>query len=163
MVMLVSFALAQKFWDDVPLTNVDFAQLMELSCTKSELFRDYRLSVRDVNAMELAFLNLIGWHLHVTNPTYLMFHFELGNVAAVTLNRKDEVKRRVNSERYVVELGAKQLFPSSPRISMRRAWRSGEQEAEKSRQGGGTSSKQKTPWSSEQVCRSMTGGRAILS
>ena len=161
--MLTAFLLAQKFWDDVPLTNLDFAQLMMLATKKSQLFYDYRLTWHDVNAMELAFLGAIDWQLHVPNATYLAFHFELNAVATIICSRPHEALRRINSERYVVELGAKELHVQrdTPRAA-RRKWTPGEQLGEKAKQGGRVAAPG-APLSAEQVCRCLTGGRAVLS
>jgi hypothetical protein len=77
MVMLMALYLAQKSWDDVPLTNKDFAQLLEMASEETYYFSGYECSWQEANHMEMAFLEALDWNVHVTSRTFLTFHYEL--------------------------------------------------------------------------------------
>jgi hypothetical protein len=69
---LISLLVAQKIWDDVPLTNVDFPQLWEMLFPDSQGF-----DIKQLNKMETKFLNMIEWQTHVQRSVYCHFFFEL--------------------------------------------------------------------------------------
>ena len=73
---LISLLVAQKIWDDVPLTNVDFPQLWGM------LFPDAQgFTIKQLNDMERVFLNLIKWQTHVSRSVYCQYYFELRSLA----------------------------------------------------------------------------------
>jgi hypothetical protein len=69
---LISLLVAQKIWDDVPLTNVDFPQLWEMVFPEAQGF-----DIKQLNKMETVFLNMIEWQTHVQRSVYCHFFFEL--------------------------------------------------------------------------------------
>jgi hypothetical protein len=72
MLLLVALLVAQKTWDDVPLTNMDFPKLWLMSSPDSTPF-----SIKHLTCMESEFLRLIDWNTHVAQSTYAQFYFEL--------------------------------------------------------------------------------------
>ena len=66
--------VAQKIWDDVPLTNVDFPTLWNTAFHGAE---PGQINLQDINRMEQLFLELLHYDVHVTRATYAKFYFEL--------------------------------------------------------------------------------------
>jgi hypothetical protein len=75
-IFIVAMLIAQKMWDDVPLTNLDFPQLWSMCAPHSSPFTAVQLS-----HMEFTFIKLIKWEAHVTREVYTQFYYELGALA----------------------------------------------------------------------------------
>jgi hypothetical protein len=73
-VILCAMLVAQKIWDDVPLTNVDFPTLWNTAFHGAE---PGQINLQDINRMEQLFLELLHYDVHVTRATYAKFYFEL--------------------------------------------------------------------------------------
>merc|ERR1719183_2247119 len=78
--------VAQKYWDDTPLRNVDFATAW------SRVQPDERpCPIERVNAMECIFLGALGFDLYVPEQKYDACVAEL--IAVVEMHRHDEARR----------------------------------------------------------------------
>ena len=71
--LLIALLIAQKLFDDVPLTNTDFPRLW------ARLFPEdgEGFTTKQLNGMEHQFLNMIGWNTYVSRAVYCTFYFEL--------------------------------------------------------------------------------------
>mmetsp|Transcript_28178 Transcript_28178/g.90824 ORF Transcript_28178/g.90824 Transcript_28178/m.90824 type:complete len:288 (+) Transcript_28178:277-1140(+) len=70
--LLVAILVAQKFWDDYPLRNIDFTTAWSRVAPN-----EAPLSIKDVNALECIFLGAIGFDLFIHVPQYQSFCNEL--------------------------------------------------------------------------------------
>jgi hypothetical protein len=150
MVILIAMNLAQKSWDDVPLTNVDFPQLLEIASHKTTMFKGYKCSWREVNRMEMEFIKVLNWNIHVTNKTYMTFHYELQETANVTTSHRSKPTRQeqVTTEHHLAKLEAKEYQAPSAQVL---------------RIPGRVPRPLSTPLGCSRKLRHMTGGRAVLS
>ena len=64
-VLLAAMVVAQKVWDDKSLLNVDFT----LICSN--------YSLRDINQLEKAFLEMLQYNVSITTSLYASYYFEL--------------------------------------------------------------------------------------
>jgi hypothetical protein len=67
-VAISALVLAQKVWDDTPLINADFSILYPA------------LTVKDINALERKFLDLLEFKLAVSPSLYAQYYFELRSI-----------------------------------------------------------------------------------
>jgi hypothetical protein len=67
-VSISALVLAQKVWDDTPLINADFSILYPA------------LSVKEINALERKFLDLLEFKLAVSPSLYAQYYFELRSI-----------------------------------------------------------------------------------
>jgi hypothetical protein len=77
-VILCAMLVAQKIWDDVPLSNVDFPTLWNTAFHGAE---PGQINLQDINRMEKLFLELLHYDVHVTRATYTQFYFELHSLS----------------------------------------------------------------------------------
>ena len=77
-VILCAMMVAQKIWDDVPLSNVDFPTLWNTAFHGAE---EGKINLQDINRMEKLFLELLHYDVHVTRATYTQFYFELHSLS----------------------------------------------------------------------------------
>ena len=73
--LLSSLLLAQKMWDDTPLNNSGFSELWR------QIYPSTVIDLQLVNQMELLFLDLLNYDLHIDCATYHGFYFELHALA----------------------------------------------------------------------------------
>ena len=66
--LLAAMIVAQKVWDDKSLLNVDFSVI----CSAYTL--------KDINNLEKAFLDLIEYNVSITASLYASYYFELRTV-----------------------------------------------------------------------------------
>ena len=78
--MLTALMIAQKTWDDIPLSNTDFPKLWHRVCINTKC-REDGLSIGQVNKMWVDFLNLLHFDVHISPRTYFLFFFELRDMA----------------------------------------------------------------------------------
>ena len=64
--------VAQKYWDDRSLKNADFPKVWRYVCKKSE-----RISIQQVNAMEVEFLIALDFDLNVSRQAYISCFIEI--------------------------------------------------------------------------------------
>lgn len=62
---LVAIVVAQKYWDDYPLRNIDFTHAWNRVASN-----EAPLTVADLNNLECAFLGALGFDLFVESPQY---------------------------------------------------------------------------------------------
>jgi hypothetical protein len=110
--LLVALLIAQKMWDDVPLTNCDFPQLWTMVMPHSTPFTGIELS-----RMEVAFIKRIQWEAHVTPAVYTQFYFELRSLAH-RINDKRQLcgfaaRQQTKKELIALEVRTQQSNPSS--------------------------------------------------
>jgi hypothetical protein len=74
-ILMCSLMLAQKIWDDTPLSNVDFPAIWQ------NVYPDEVIDVAVVNRMEKLFLSLLSYDVHVSRTTYTQFYFELRDLS----------------------------------------------------------------------------------
>jgi hypothetical protein len=67
--ILVSFIVASKIWDDDSLENEHFPKAMK------------DVTIKEINAFEKAFLDLIGYDLAVSGPEYAKYYFLMKSLA----------------------------------------------------------------------------------
>lgn len=67
-IVITALVLAQKVWDDTPLINADFSILYPV------------LTVKDINNLELQFLDLLEFKLAVSPSLYAQYYFELRSI-----------------------------------------------------------------------------------
>jgi hypothetical protein len=65
--------VAQKFWDDTPLINSEFLQLLDVG-------RSQHLSTAVLNSLEISFLKSLNFNLAVSRDAYTRTYFELQGV-----------------------------------------------------------------------------------
>jgi hypothetical protein len=99
MLLLVSLLIAQKIWDDIPLTNADFPQLWLMCSPDSTPFTNKHLT-----RMESKFLTLIDWNTHVTPSTYAQFYFELRALSQESMEDSGFAARELKTDRQMNEL-----------------------------------------------------------
>lgn len=97
-VTITALVLAQKVWEDTPLINADFSILYPA------------LNVKEINALERKFLDLLEFKLSVPPSLYAQYYFELRSickesshlqpVSQPTLDRLDGTARVHLSEQY---------------------------------------------------------------
>ena len=74
--LFTALLVAQKMWDDVPLTNTDFPRLWTICAPEADEF-----ALKELNKMEMEFLRILNWQTHVTREVYTQFYFELRALA----------------------------------------------------------------------------------
>ena len=76
--IFIGLLLAQKTWDDIPLTNQEFSVLWHSVCVHTNnTVLPCRILLNLVNRMEEAFLGMIYFDCFVSRRTYFLFFFEL--------------------------------------------------------------------------------------
>jgi hypothetical protein len=78
--MFTGLLLAQKTWDDIPLTNKEFPILWQRVMARTK-FMDCGLPARKLNRMEESFLSMIHFDCFISPRTYTMFFFELRDMS----------------------------------------------------------------------------------
>ena len=78
LITLMSLLLAQKVWDDIPLTNVDFTIIWDETVPGAN---STSLNIKAINIMERSYLELLQYSMHVTASLYAKFYFELRALA----------------------------------------------------------------------------------
>ena len=79
-VVLVGFMIAQKLWDDVPLGNKEFVQILKFNGETCCPERDDKwgsVDVRFLNRVEELFLSSISFDTHIKRKVYIEFMMEL--------------------------------------------------------------------------------------
>ena len=71
-VLLAAMIVAQKVWDDKSLLTVDFSAICEAYSDGPCLW-----TVKDINVLELKFLELVEYNLSITSSLYASYYFEL--------------------------------------------------------------------------------------
>ena len=84
-VILCSMLLAQKLWDDIPLSNTDFPLLWQQAFPGSTA---QEVDLQEVNRMERLFLELLHYDVNVTRATYTQFYFELHSLSQTATETK---------------------------------------------------------------------------
>jgi hypothetical protein len=108
-VMVVGLLMAQKMWDDVPLTNLDFPQLWRICAPHSSPFTALQLS-----HMEFTFMKVIKWEAHVTREVYTQFFYELRALAQHDAKKCGFASRAQTDKQMVaLEVTSQQANPSS--------------------------------------------------
>lgn len=82
---LVAILVAQKYWDDYPLRNIDFAHAWSRVAPN-----EAPLSITDLNMLECAFLSALGFDLFVKSAQYFAVCEEL--VAEVQAREPHDAK-----------------------------------------------------------------------
>jgi hypothetical protein len=111
--LLVALLIAQKMWDDVPLTNCDFPQLWTMVLPHSTPFTGIELS-----RMEVAFIKRIQWEAHVTRAVYTQFYFELQSLSLWVCQDERQLcgfaaRQQTEKELIALEVRTQQSNPSS--------------------------------------------------
>eukprot|EP00630_Chrysocystis_fragilis_P011466 CAMPEP_0197410662 /NCGR_PEP_ID=MMETSP1165-20131217/31570_1 /TAXON_ID=284809 /ORGANISM="Chrysocystis fragilis, Strain CCMP3189" /LENGTH=166 /DNA_ID=CAMNT_0042937167 /DNA_START=821 /DNA_END=1321 /DNA_ORIENTATION=+ len=70
--LLVAVIVAQKYWDDFPLRNIDFTHAWSRVVP-----REPPLAIRDLDMLESTFLGALGFDLFVHSPQYFSLRDEL--------------------------------------------------------------------------------------
>jgi hypothetical protein len=103
--------IAQKAWDDLSLSNVEFVKVSQL--TSSDL-----LTLRDINFMELQYLHLLNWDVHVSARSYFSTLMECCTLVP-ELSPYSEISEKSNTE--TESFGP--LAPGSPDSGDDTKWR----------------------------------------
>ena len=78
LITLMSILLAQKVWDDMPLTNVDFPVIWREAVPGAPA---EKLDIKAINMLERTYLELLQYSMHVTASLYAKYYFELRTLA----------------------------------------------------------------------------------
>jgi hypothetical protein len=112
MLLLIALLVAQKTWDDVPLTTAAFPQLWRMCSPDST-----PCAINQLTRMESFFLRLIDWNTHVKRSTYAQFYFEL---RALSQELKDDsgfstMKLQTDHQMSKLEVQSQRTNPSTER------------------------------------------------
>jgi hypothetical protein len=78
LIVLVAFMVAQKLWDDVPLGNGEFAEILRIvASTQGNSSCPERVDIRFINHIERTFLGTIHFDVFVKRKVYIEFLLEL--------------------------------------------------------------------------------------
>jgi hypothetical protein len=83
---LIAFLIAQKMWDDGPLSNSSFISLWHMAypgCSPSSF------NVTKLNHLERIFMQHLNWETHVPRSMYCKFYFEMRALAMEVDNAED--------------------------------------------------------------------------
>ena len=76
-ILLITLIVASKIWDDDSLENVHFPKVM------------HDISLKEVNALEKIFLDLISFELTIKGSDYAKYYFVLRTLACDNKNTSD--------------------------------------------------------------------------
>jgi hypothetical protein len=77
-IVLVAFMVAQKLWDDIPLGNVEFVEILRIVAPTCEPNKSWaRADGRFINHIERTFLGAIHFDVFVKRKVYIEFLLEL--------------------------------------------------------------------------------------